>query len=65
MAKRRNKRVVGFVNEVYPTEQAVIQKEERKSREEQLAAEGQTPEEIKKLRKRNKINQEEHYDDCG
>ena len=63
--KAPNQKVVVFADSLYPTEQAVKQKEERKAREEKLAEEGLSPEEIKKLRKRKKFDQEAHFDDCG
>jgi len=51
---------------VYPTEQAIKQKEARKLKAEKLEAEGMTPEEVKKnLIKKKKFWQEDHHDDCG
>ena len=48
------------------TQQIIVvrQKQMRKAREGKLAEEGWTPEYIKKLRKRKKFNQENHFDDC-
>ena len=51
--------------ESYPTDLAVRQKEDRKAREEKLAEHGLTQEEIKKLRKKKKFNQEQRFDDRG
>ena len=63
--KAPNQKKVVFVDEAYPTEQDVKQKREREAREEKLAEEGLTKEEIEALRKRKKSHQEIHYDDCG
>ena len=49
----------------YPTEQAIRSKQVRKERQEQLAKDGLTKEEIKAATKRKKQPQEHHYDDCG
>lgn len=61
----QQKRLVWVDEIVYPTDSVVRQKEERKLREEKLAEDRSTLEGMKKLRKRKKLPQGEHFDDCG
>ena len=63
--KAPNQKRVVFVDEAYSTEHAVRQKKEHEAREEKLADEGLTREEIKALRKKKKFDQELHFDACG
>lgn len=49
----------------FPTDQAVRQIEERKVREEKMVENGMAAEDIKKMRKKKKLHQEEHFDDCS
>ena len=53
------------VDSMHPTDQVVRQKEHRKVREAKFAEEGLSPEETKKVRRRKKLHQEDHKDDCG
>ena len=63
--KAPNQKVIVFVDELHSTERAVRQKEERKARQEKLAEEGLTVEDVKRLRKRKQFDQEAHFEDCG
>ena len=50
---------------MWPIDSAVEQKDEKTTREEKLAEECLTTEEIKQLRKKKKLNEEQDFDDRG
>ena len=50
---------------VFPTDQAIRQKAQKKAMIADLEAEGKTKEEIRAATKRKKQPQEQHFDDCG
>ena len=63
--KAPNRKKVVPIDEAYPNEQVVKQKDEREVREEKFAEEGLTKEEVKALREREKFDQEVHFDGGG
>ena len=65
-ALRENEEPTKSLNiSAFPTEQAIRQKAQKKTRILQLESDGMTKDEIKNITKRKAVIQEKHYDDCG